>query len=173
MTNISLSRLELIPATPSLIRMELAAHASLSEALHAAVPLEWPPEEVRHALEFFAQNIEKASHCSGWRIYYWVSQAETEAERILIGSGGFMGAPTAEGVVTLGYGTLQRFRNKGYATEAVQGLTAWALAQPCVKIVGAESIPENLPSMRVLQKSGFEENGPGEEEGTRSFVFRK
>ena len=73
------------------------------------------------------------------------------------------------GQVELGYGTLAKFQGRGYATEAVSALTAWALSQPEVSVVVADALPENAASVRVLEKSGFTEAGPGEEEGTRRF----
>jgi RimJ/RimL family protein N-acetyltransferase len=73
------------------------------------------------------------------------------------------------GQVEIGYGTITEFQGRGYATEAVSALTAWALSQPEVSVVVADALPANRASVRVLERAGFAEAGPGEEEGTRRF----
>ena len=61
----------------------------------------------------------------------------------------------AAGEVEVGYGIHPGFRGRGLMTEALQCVTVWALAQPAVKRVLAESEPENTASHRVLEKSDF------------------
>ena len=166
--NIHTARLELIPATAELLRLEDANPFALAAPLNAAIPLEWPPEEVRGILGFFADQMDAGVTGDGWGIYYWVARDGSDAPAVLVGSGGFMNKPSG-GPVELGYGTLAKFQGRGYATEAVSALTAWALSQPEVSVVVADALPENAASVRVLEKSGFTEAGPGEEEGTRRF----
>lgn len=69
------------------------------------------------------------------------------------------------GAVEIGYGIAEGCRNRGYATEAVIALTAWALAQPRVTCVRAETEATNAASQRVLAKAGFEPSGENGEEG--------
>ncbi len=167
--NIQTTRLELIPATAELLRLEDSAPIALATPLNAAIPVEWPPEEVRGVLGFFADQMDAGATGDGWGIYYWIAQSGSDTPAILVGSGGFMSKPTC-GQVELGYGTLMRFQGRGYATEAVSALAQWALSQPEVSVVVADALPENAASVRVLQKAGFAEAGPGKEEGTRRFA---
>lgn len=67
----------------------------------------------------------------------------------------------------IGYGLLNAYQNRGYATEAARALCAWALAQPNVTAVEAETDPGNAASQRVLQKLGFVPTGETGEEGPR------
>lgn len=71
------------------------------------------------------------------------------------------------GAVEIGYGILEAHQNRGYATEAVRAAVNWALHQPGVHRVEAETEPDNLASQRVLQKCGFVETGERGEEGPR------
>lgn len=80
-----------------------------------------------------------------------------------VGEIGFKGAPDAEGIVELGYGIGEPFRQNGYATEAVKALSRWALEQESVKCVTAQTEPDNKVSQKVLQNSGFIRDGYGEE----------
>ncbi len=165
---IQTARLELIPATAALIRLEDSSPLALATPLNAAIPAGWPPEEVRDVLGFFADQMDAGVTGDGWGIYYWVMLGDTAMPRTLVGSGGFMSKPNG-GLVEVGYGTITEFQGQGYATEAVSALTAWALSQPEISRVFAEALPDNVPSVRVLQKAGFAEAGPGAEEGTRRF----
>ena len=63
------------------------------------------------------------------------------------------------GRVQLGYALAQAFWGKGYATEAVMAVTAWALSQPGFHRVGALCDLENVASQRVLEKAGFQREG--------------
>lgn len=73
----------------------------------------------------------------------------------------------SRGVVEIGYGILEEYRNLGYATEAVRAAAAWAREQPGVTAVEAETDPANAASQRVLEKCGFAANGVMGEEGPR------
>ena len=169
--NIETSRLELVPVTAELIRLEISNPARLGQALTAVVPAAWPPESLRDVLESFAQELEAEPNTKGFSGYYWLSTGEKGKRPTLIGSGGFKGEPDADGTVEVGYSVLPEFQNKGYATEAVQGLVKWTLSQKLVLHVIAEAFPENIPSVRVLTKCDFVEVGDGSEPGLKRFEF--
>jgi ribosomal-protein-alanine N-acetyltransferase len=77
----------------------------------------------------------------------------------VVGSAGFLGRPTADGTVEIGYGVHHDHRNGGYATEAVRALVDWVLSQDGVVRVIARCDPANIASVRVLAKAGLEETG--------------
>ncbi|MBP5718386.1 MAG: GNAT family N-acetyltransferase [Abditibacteriota bacterium] len=78
----------------------------------------------------------------------------------------FMGPPSG-GAVEIGYGISEEYRNRGYASEAVKALSAWALDRPGVAAVEAETEPGNRASQRVLAKAGFIPTGTAGKEGPR------
>lgn len=73
----------------------------------------------------------------------------------------------ADGSVEIGYGILTEYQGRGYATEAVGASVEWALTQPGVNRVEAETDPDNRASQRVLEKCGFRATGVIGEEGSR------
>lgn len=75
----------------------------------------------------------------------------------------------ASGVVEIGYGILEEYRGQGYAAEAVGAAVNWALQQPGVTRVEAETEPDNRASQRVLEKCGFLPTGTVGEEGPRFY----
>jgi RimJ/RimL family protein N-acetyltransferase len=81
------------------------------------------------------------------------------ADGLVIGEIGFVGPPR-EGAVTIGYAIVPSARRQGYATEAISALSAWALGEPEVREVRAQTVPENQPSIRALLRAGFVEDTP-------------
>ena len=78
-----------------------------------------------------------------------------------------------DGMVEIGYGILEEYQNRGYATEAVDAAAVWALKQPAVSRVEAETDPGNQVSRRVLEKCGFIPTGTTGEEGPRFFKVKE
>lgn len=76
-------------------------------------------------------------------------------EQIMVGDCCFKGEPGFKKDVEIGYGTYPAFQGKGYMSEAIQMLSEWALSQPGIELVLAETLQENVASQRILQKAGF------------------
>ena len=74
------------------------------------------------------------------------------------------------GSAEIGYGIVDIYQGYGYATEAVTAAVKWALKQNTINCVTAEVDKENIASIRVLEKSGFEPTGRFGEEGP---IYRK
>jgi RimJ/RimL family protein N-acetyltransferase len=101
---------------------------------------------------------------SVWWLYFVVlGQADTG--RRLIGSVGYKGPPSDDGMVEVGYGIVRDQHRLGYASEAVRGLLARAFASPEVTRVTAETYPELVGSIGVLRRCGFRFIGEGSEPG--------
>jgi [ribosomal protein S5]-alanine N-acetyltransferase len=149
------SRLDLVPATIDLLRAELEGRDVLSRGLAAIVPPDWPPELYdRSAVEWTLGHLEADSQHAGWLLYYFVLRGEDGGPGTAVGCGGFKGGPSG-GSVEVGYSILEGFRRRGFASEAVEGLVRYALAQDGVHRVVAETMPELEPSIRVLERCGF------------------
>jgi len=104
--------------------------------------------------EFFVARLREDPGAIG----YWVWLA-TLADGTEVAAGGFGGRPGRTERLTVGYHVSEAHRGEGYATELLNLLTEWALAQPGVSLVRATIKPENAPSLRVAEKAGFERAG--------------
>lgn len=82
---------------------------------------------------------------------------------VTVGGIGFKGLPDAEGIVEIGYGIDEAYRQRGYATEAVDGMVKWAMKQNGVKYITAQTDPNNKISQKVLSANGFFRDGDGAE----------
>ncbi len=60
---------------------------------------------------------------------------------------------------TLGYWIGQRYERRGYTTEAVGLVVRFAFRTLQLHRIEAACLPDNLPSRRVLEKSGFVREG--------------
>ena len=69
------------------------------------------------------------------------------------------------GSTEIGYGISEEYQGNGYAAEAVTAAADWALQQSGVKSIMAETAPDNIASIRVLEKCGFISTGTLGEEG--------
>ncbi|MCR5540383.1 MAG: GNAT family N-acetyltransferase [Ruminococcus sp.] len=79
---------------------------------------------------------------------------------------------SADGIAEIGYGISEEYRNNGYAAEAVRAVVEWAFSNPDITAVEAESVPDNIASIKVLEKCGFVLNGEIGEEGPRWAVYK-
>jgi ribosomal-protein-alanine N-acetyltransferase len=79
--------------------------------------------------------------------------------RRVIGSVGFHGRPNEDGQVEIGYHVEPGFRRRGFATEAVRALLAWAAAEHGITRFRASVAPSNEPSLAVVMRLGFRQTG--------------
>ena len=86
----------------------------------------------------------------------WVqlSVEERESGR-LVGDVGLAPADGERGVIRVGYTMAPEFQGRGYATEAVGALIAYAFDTLGAEVVRAHASAENLPSIRVAEKVGL------------------
>ena len=91
-----------------------------------------------------------------WAVGEWGPwQIRERRSGLLIGGVGFKGAPReVDGIVEIGYGLAESARGQGFATEAVQALTAYGLGRGAATVV-AQTDAGNVASERVLERCGF------------------
>jgi RimJ/RimL family protein N-acetyltransferase len=167
-------RLNLIPATASLLQAEMEDRRLFFQMLGVRAIEDWPPADLVDVLPLFREQLERHPDLAGWLSWYWVLRREDASHRagreapssagVLIGSGGFKGRPE-DGQVEIGYHVRQAHRRRGYATEALRALLAWAFAHPEVTDVIAEAAADNAASIALLEKLGFARLGHGSEPG--------
>jgi len=159
---IELVRVALHNATAAMIGLELDDRPRFESSLGARVPEDWPPEILAGAVPIFQARLENEPHLSqGWLAWYMILKDDGGSGPVLIGNCGFKGPPGADGMVEISYSVLTAYQNRGYGSEAVAGLLAWAFAHAEVSCVAATTYPELRPSVRLLEKLGFQYVGEG------------
>ncbi len=145
-------RLKIIPLELCQLELLLAGTPQMEAALGLAASGNELDEHTREAMAYLYDLALKTPAAFPW-ITNW--QIVLKDRNVAVGSLCFLNVPDAAGEVEVGYGIHPEFRGRGLMTEALQCVADWALAQPAVKRVLAESEPENAASHRVLDKSGF------------------
>ena len=170
---IATERLDLVPATPRLLRAALGPREGLAAALEVRVPESWPPQYLdAAAIEFTLARLEEGERHAGWWMYF-ILLREPDGGRTLVGSGGYAGPPAPDGSVEVGYGIVTDHQRRGYASEAVRGLVRRAFARPEIGKVTAQTLPELAPSIGVLLKCGFRRAGAGADPGAIRFDLER
>jgi [ribosomal protein S5]-alanine N-acetyltransferase len=167
---ITTSRLDLVASTVALLEAELESNQKLSAMLDVNVPDGWPPGEYDPpAIKFFRDRLTENPSAAGWFGWYAILRARDNAPGILVGSGGFMGPPDTAGVVEIGYSVVKSYEGRGYATEIARALVDLASSDVRVKLIIAHANPQNVGSVRVLERAGFSAPGPANEHGMVRF----
>ncbi len=148
-------RLRLVPCSVEMLQSLIDEDIDLTELIGVQVPEGWPAEELKEVAPYFIKLLSESPDMVG-RLCWFIIEKEQD---IVIGSIGFKAMPDKNGIVEIGFGIDPAFRQKGYATEAVKGLTGWALSQNDIEKVIAECEPDNKPSFRVLEKDGMQKTG--------------
>jgi len=150
-------RLSLIPATATHVQAELLGTSAFGELIHAAIPPSWPPGDYdRDAQEFFLRSlIETGAAGVGWFGWYAVRKADQQTPATVVGCGGYLGPPSANSVVEIGYSVCPEWQGSGYARDMIQALVAHVLQHAAVSRVIAHTHAHNGASMAVLRHCGF------------------
>ena len=154
-------RLELRPLDAgALSAMAQGDAAALAERTGAVFepPVE-PPPLFGDEIPFYVTRLQADPADAVW-ISWLISVQST---RVAVGVGGLGGGPGREGRFTIGYSVYPAHRGRGYATEAMERLLAWAFAQPRASVARATIPPWNTPSIRVAEKLGMTPAGNTED----------
>lgn len=164
--------LELVAGTVEMVRAELDDPPAVFRLLEAERPADWPPPlNDAESMSYFLRHLERGPDYYGWMWWYIALGERRDGRRVIVGNIGFKGLPDATGTVEIGYSVLPAHQRRGYASEAVQGLVAWAFTHPEVRRVIAETFPDLIASIRVLERNGFRRvDEPASEPGAIRFA---
>lgn len=108
--------------------------------------------EVMEAMTFWMKGVKEHPETYEW---YTAWEIILKDKNQSIGGIGFTGLPDENGSTLVGYHIDERFRNEGFASEALQAMIAWAIKNTKLKQLIADTPLENIASQRVLIKNGF------------------
>ncbi len=161
MNALQTSHLRLIPLSRTQLQLYLDDPATLEKDLGHPVSRRIVTDRVRRAIGMKLPKMAAVEEIHHAWYTYWLLVIKD----VSFGAGlaGFKGHPDEHGEAEIGYGIDPAFQKKGYMTEAVLALTAWAFREPaCLFVVAREVLKTNLASQRVLAKVGmsvYEETG--------------
>lgn len=151
------ARMRLVPSSARHLRADLEGVEALARELGAQIAEEWPPDLMAADRETLVALLDEDPTSVGWYPWYWIAHDTPTAT--LVGFGGF-GGPPSDGHVDLAYSLVPAGQHRGYATEAVGALVAWAFGTGRAGHVDAETLPHMTASVNVLVRNGFAPTEP-------------
>ena len=103
-------------------------------------------------IELFLRELEKDQSQMNWGPWFVTLKESGQ----IIGDIGFKGRPSEERMIEIGYGFIEEYQNKGYATESARALIDWAFGTNEADFIVAETANNNIASIKVLEKLGME-----------------
>ena len=108
------------------------------------------PDGIRTEIREMARRAP--GQAGGW-VQLTVEDRESGS---LVGDVGLSPADGEPGVIKIGYTIAPVYQGRGYATEAVGALVAYALDMLGADVIRAYASADNIPSVRVAEKVGMQ-----------------
>jgi [ribosomal protein S5]-alanine N-acetyltransferase len=121
--------------------------------------LRYRPDDIRSSVQMQAHLqhlVTLQQHEPRTRYHFAIILSATDC---LIGWCGLSLSDDARQIAELGYDLDRAYWGKGYMTEAAQALVDWGFRSLQLHRIVAECHPENMASMRVMQKLGMTYEG--------------
>jgi [ribosomal protein S5]-alanine N-acetyltransferase len=158
------TRLELIAATFTLLKAEMAGPEHLGALLRADVGIWPPPLNDENSLRWTFEKLQANPEAVGF--FAWYVVLLQDGKRRLVGIAGLTGPPDQSGTIEVGYSVVEKFQKQGIGTEATRALIQWVFEHPAVQMVTAQTLLELEPSIKVMERCGMIFLGAGSEPGT-------
>jgi len=152
MLELTTERLRIIPLDIENYRLYIENPNKMEENLGLNITNKVWYEPVKNAHKYRIKKVIENSDQYLWETSWIVVSKEENCE---VASIMIKGYPNKNGEVIIGYGTENAYQNKGYMTEAVEGLIKWIFANLDALSVVADTDKTNIASHRVLVKNEF------------------
>lgn len=152
MIEVTTKRLKIIPLNIENYRLYIENSNEMEENLGLKITNKIWDENIKGAFQYRFKKVSENKDQYLWETLWIVI---CKGENCEIASLMIKGYPNEMGEVIIGYGTNETFQNKGYMTEAVEGLIKWIFTNPKALSIVADTEKTNIASHRVLEKNGF------------------
>lgn len=143
-------RLLIIPCDDTLFEAIRMGNNTLARVMGVNVPKKWT--EFRDTLGPSFLRWKANPALRDW----WTHLIVYKPDNMLIGVCGYKGEPNEAGEVEIGYEIRITHRQRGLGTEVARALVAHAFSTGLVTTVVAHTLAEDNPSVKILEKIGFE-----------------
>lgn len=90
---------------------------------------------------------------------YLMRVAVLRAQQVIVGGAGFHDRPDADGMIEIGLSVEPAYRRLGLAQEMLHGMWGWVVNRPGVRTLRYTVSPDNVASLRLIGRFGFERVG--------------
>jgi ribosomal-protein-alanine N-acetyltransferase len=155
MRQLQTKRLDLIALSAAQLRFYLEQPSFLEQELGFPISRTIITERVQRAIRM---KLARMAHVEDKRLAWYTYWLLVIRGTPPFGAGliGFKGFPDQAGEAEIGYGIDPDYQRKGYTTEAVQRMIAWAFEEAaCMSVVARDTKKSNVASLRILAKLGM------------------
>ncbi|OMD08695.1 N-acetyltransferase [Paenibacillus odorifer] len=146
-------RIDLIPLTAPELSLAIDNYSELQQQLGLAAISAELDDEMQYAMQIRLKKVQQDPDHYLWLTNWAIVHRE---DQCIIGFIILKGYPNEKGEVIIGYGIDEKYRRKGYATEALRTITAWIFSHPQAVYVIADTEKDNTASHKVLERLGSE-----------------
>jgi ribosomal-protein-alanine N-acetyltransferase len=157
--NIVTDRLIIIPITHSIACSILNRDTKAFDKMGVNLNGKWPVQDTLDILNFIKDTLSPDDEVNGFDVWMIVKKENMTA----IGDAGFKGEPDENGAIEIGFGISEDEHRNGYGYEAASALINWASQNDTVKVIKADCLLDNLPSIKLLEKCGMRETNRDDE----------
>ncbi len=151
MIKLETERLNLIPLQARNLAMSVENYGEMETDLGLRVTNTILDDEMKHAMKVRLRKVLEDGENYLWLTNWAVVLKE---ENQIIGFIMIKGYPNENGEVIVGYGIEEKYRKRGYATEALKGLIDWIFENPKAEYVIGDTEKANIASHKVLENAG-------------------
>lgn len=118
---------------------------------------DWQPHTDKSDSRAYISWLKKQMRTERGRVCTWFA-ALKDSQKV-IGTVSIVDTDYSGHIVTVGYTFSGEYQHHGYATEAVTALLDYLFRQRDIARVQAKVMPQNLPSIRLLERVGMRQEG--------------
>lgn len=115
--------------------------------------VDWNPHKSKWETGDYIIYLKRQIAQGNTSSYTWF--AELKEKRKIIATVSLVELDSSGRIATVGYTFSSEYQHMGYATEALIGLIGYLFNERGVERVQAKVIPDNLPSIRLLERVGM------------------
>lgn len=149
---IDTERLNILPLDKSHLELCISDFNEMERVLGLAITDRKLGDREKNVYKIRLKGVENNPIKYMW---YTVWIIALKDENRFVGSIMIKNYPNENGEVIIGYSIERDYRRNGFMTEALKSLTQWMFSNPEVKFILADTLKNNIPSHRVLQRIGM------------------
>lgn len=153
MIELNTERLRLIPLSAENLRLLIDNPKKMELRLSLIESARFLSPELKQAMEIRLSKVLADEENYIWYTNWLIVSKD---KNCTVGGIMLKGPPNENGEIVIGYYTLTEYQGNGYMTETINNMKKWLLNQSNVMYVIADTEKDNIPSHRVLEKSGAE-----------------
>lgn len=152
MFSISTERLKMVPLDKANLQLSIRDFSKVEGALGLTISGKKLNDRETKVYKIRLEAVESNQINYRWNTVWVIALKDINR---FIGTIMIKNYPNEKGEVIIGYSIQKAYRGKGFMTEALNGLIKWMFLNTEVKAVVADTLKDNIPSQRVLQKIGM------------------